>query len=277
MRMSYKQIKWLILIIPTITIGLWEYIRHEYLLSYISMELGNWLTPVIVFLVSILLLTQLFRKMELIQKELNEAKALKAALEERERLAREIHDGIAQSLFLLNTQVNKIEKAQVTDKITFEKLKKNIYRMNTDVRQAIANLRYPATPDSISWMQGISSLMEELERESDLKFQVSWDIPEEQLSVRDKIELLALIRESLFNIRKHANATEVRIEGHIAGEGWQCLIMDNGVGFDRKEQFSSDRYGIKMMQDRAAIMNWYFDIERVAMQTIVMIRKEKTM
>lgn len=277
MRMSYKQIKWLILIIPTITIGLWEYIRHEYLLSFISMELGNWLTPVIVFLVSILLLTQLFRKMELIQKELNEAKALKAALEERERLAREIHDGIAQSLFLLNTQVNKIEKAQVTDKITFEKLKKNIYRMNTDVRQAIANLRYPATPDSISWMQGISSLMEELERESDLKFQLSWDIPEEQLSVRDKIELLALIRESLFNIRKHANATEVRIEGHFAGEGWQCLIMDNGVGFDRKEQFSSDRYGIKMMQDRAAIMNWYFDIERVAMQTIVMIRKEKTM
>ncbi|MFD3257624.1 sensor histidine kinase [Paenibacillus lentus] len=275
--MSYKQIKWLILIIPTITIGLWEYIRHEYLLSYISMELGNWLTPVIVFLVSILLLTQLFRKMELIQKELNEAKALKAALEERERLAREIHDGIAQSLFLLNTQVNKIEKAQVTDKITFEKLKKNIYRMNTDVRQAIANLRYPATPDSISWMQGISSLMEELKRESDLKFQLSWDIPEEQLSVRDKIELLALIRESLFNIRKHANATEVRIEGHFAGEGWQCLIMDNGVGFDRKEQFSSDRYGIKMMQDRAAIMNWYFDIERVAMQTIVMIRKEKTM
>lgn len=277
MRMSYQQIKWLILIIPTITIGLWEYIRHEYLLSYISMELGNWLTPVIVFLVSILLLTQLFRKMELIQKELNEAKALKAALEEREKIAREIHDGIAQSLFLLNTQVNKIEIAQVTDKITFEKLKKNIYRMNTDVRQAIANLRYPATPDSISWMQGISSLIDELEKESDLKFRISWDIPEEQFSVRDKIELLALIRESLFNIRKHANATEIRIEAHVVGEGWQCLIMDNGIGFDRKELVSSDRYGIKMMQDRAAFMNWYFNIERISTQTIVMIRKEKIM
>ncbi|WP_110934417.1 sensor histidine kinase [Paenibacillus bouchesdurhonensis] len=275
--MSYKQIKWLILIIPTITIGLWEYIRHEYLLAYISMELGNWLTPAIVFLVSILLLTQLFRKMELIQKELNEAKALKAALEEREKIAREIHDGIAQSLFLLNTQINKIEQVQVSDKITFEKLKKNIYRMNTDARQAIANLRYPVTPESISWMQGISSILEELERESNLKSRVNWDIPEELLSARDKIELFALIRESLFNIRKHANASEVQIEGHIADKGWQCLIMDDGVGFDRGEQLSSDRYGIKMMQDRAAAMDWYFNIERVAAQTIVMIRKEKTM
>ncbi|MNJ62474.1 hypothetical protein D3C77_583150 [compost metagenome] len=53
--------------------------------------------------------------------------------------------------------------------------------------------------------------------------------------------------------------------------------MDDGVGFDRGEQLSSDRYGIKMMQDRAAAMDWYFNIERVAAQTIVMIRKEKTM
>lgn len=274
MRMSYKQIKWLILIIPTIAIGLWEYIRHEYLLSYISMELGNWLTPVIVFLVSILLLTQLFRKMELIQKELNEAKALKAALEERERIAREIHDGIAQSLFLLNTQVNKIEKAQVTDKITFEKLKKNIFRMNTDVRQAIANLQYPATPDSISWMQGITSLMEELGRESDLKFRVSWDIPEEELSVRDKIELLALIRESLLNIQKHAKANEVQIVGQAAGEGWQCSVSDDGIGFDMHENAGSHHYGIKMMQDRAAMMDWKFHIERSGKRTVVIIRKE---
>ena len=47
--MSYKQMKWLILIIPTLTIGIWEYVRHEFLLPYISMDLGNLLAPVIVF------------------------------------------------------------------------------------------------------------------------------------------------------------------------------------------------------------------------------------
>ena len=39
--LKYKQIKWLILTIPTVTIALWEYIRHEFLLSYITMEIGN--------------------------------------------------------------------------------------------------------------------------------------------------------------------------------------------------------------------------------------------
>jgi len=99
---SYKQIKWLILIIPTLTIGLWEYVRHEFLLPYISMELGNVLAPIIVFLVTILFLTQLFDILERNQKELERAKALQAALEEREKIARELHDGIAQSLFLIN-------------------------------------------------------------------------------------------------------------------------------------------------------------------------------
>ncbi|MEX2103784.1 MAG: sensor histidine kinase, partial [Bacilli bacterium] len=57
--MSYRQIKWLILIIPTLTIGLWEYVRHQFLLPYISMELGNWLAPVIVFVVTITFLLKL--------------------------------------------------------------------------------------------------------------------------------------------------------------------------------------------------------------------------
>ncbi|WP_230202524.1 sensor histidine kinase [Paenibacillus ihumii] len=272
MRLSYHQIKWLILIIPTITIGAWEFVRHEYLLSYISMELGNWLSPVIVFLVSILLLTQLFKWMEHIQAELNEAKALKAALEERERIAREIHDGIAQSLFLLNAQVNKVEKAQVTDKVTFEKLKHNIHRTNTYVRQAIANLRHPAAQDAVSWLQGIGSLVRELEAESDLNIHLSWAIPEDRLSVRDKIELLALIRESLFNIRKHARANEVRITGRVTAEGWRCSVTDDGVGFDLHE-VGSHHYGIKMMQDRAAMMGWGFEIERSGGQTLVTIQK----
>ncbi|SFF45349.1 two-component system, NarL family, nitrate/nitrite sensor histidine kinase NarQ [Paenibacillus algorifonticola] len=59
--MYYKQIKWMILFIPTFTAAIWEYVRHQFLLPYISMDLGNWLTPVLVYVVGITLLTQLFR------------------------------------------------------------------------------------------------------------------------------------------------------------------------------------------------------------------------
>ena len=105
--LKYKQIKWLILTIPTITIALWEYIRHAFLLSYISMDIGNFLSPILVFVVTLVFLRHLFSVLERIQEAVRLEKANKVALIEREKLARELHDGIAQSLFLLSVKVNK--------------------------------------------------------------------------------------------------------------------------------------------------------------------------
>lgn len=272
--MSYKQIKWLILIIPTLTIGIWEYVRHEFLLDYLSMELGNFLAPVIVFLVTILLLTRLFSMMESNQEELNKARALHATMQEREKIARELHDGIAQSLFLLNAQIDRIEKTGNSDNLPYEEFKKSIHRTNTYVREAIANLRHPIDPESVPWMQGLKSLIEDLHKETDLRFEVQWDIPDEALSSKEKIELLASIREALLNIHKHANAKHVKIHAHVTENGWTCTIADDGKGFDPHDITNNNHYGIKIMKDRCSTMRWKFDMLREDGQTIVKVRKE---
>ncbi len=271
--MSYKQIKWLILIIPTLTIGIWEYVRHEFLLPYISMELGNFLAPAVVFLVTIAFLTQLFRMIEQYQEELNQSRSLQAVLEERERIARELHDGIAQSLFFLNAQVAQMER-QPKESVSFEKLKESIFRTNDYVRQAIASLRYTAEVGTIPWMDGLRSLAEEIRRESDLQVEVDWQIPEEMLSPKEKVELLATIREALLNVHKHAEARSVRIEGHWDDDGWVCSVADDGAGFDPSLATVHNRYGLRMMQDRANLMNWRFSLERIDDKTCVKIRKE---
>lgn len=275
--MSYKQIKWLILTIPTLTIGIWEYTRHEFLLPYISMDMGNWLAPVIVFLVSVLFLTKLFQMIEHNQAALNEAKAVQAAMIERERIARELHDGIAQSLFLLNAQIHRIATLQQSAKPIEEslhQLKESVHRTNTYVRQAIANLRYPADPISIPWMQGMQSLMDELQRESELEIKTNWNIPEDMLSAKEKVELLSSIREALMNIHKHAEAQQVRINAFtLEGGGWEVTIIDDGKGFDTRRKFDLNRYGIRMMEDRAKMMNWTFHISRQHQETVVLIRK----
>lgn len=271
--MTYKQMKWLILTIPTLTIGLWEYVRHEHLLPYISMELGNVLAPVVVFAVTMAFLTQLFRMIERHQEELNQTRALQAVLEERERIARELHDGIAQSLFFLSAQISKMEK-QPRDEVCFDTLKESIFRANDYVRQAIASLRYSAEIGQIPWMEGLRSLMEEIRRESDMDIALEWDIPEEMLTPKEKVELLAVIREALLNVHKHAEARRVRVQGYMSETGWECVVADDGKGFDPVASSSSGHYGLRMMKDRADMMNWQFRIERVADETRVTVRKE---
>ncbi|MNZ87659.1 Sensor histidine kinase LiaS [compost metagenome] len=273
--MSYKQIKWLILIIPTLTIGIWEYVRHEFLLDYLSMDFGNVLAPVIVFLVTILLLTRLFSIMESNQEELNKARTLHAAMQERERIARELHDGIAQSLFLLNAQIDRIEKTGNSDNLPFEEFKKSVHRTNTYVREAIANLRHPVDPESVPWMQGLKTLIQDLQKETLLDFEVQWDIPDEALSSKEKIELLASIREALLNIHKHADAKYVTIHAHATENGWTCTIADDGQGFEPHVISDNNHYGIKIMKDRCSTMKWQFDMLREGGLTLVKIRKEK--
>lgn len=274
--MSYRQIKWLILIIPTVTIGLWEYVRHEFLLPYISMELGNILSPVIVFLVTILFLTQLFEILERNHKELEEARALQAVLEEREKIAGELHDGIAQTLFLVNVQVNQLAQSAQVDDEQIRRLRENVRHADSYVRQAIASLREPAEPAAIPWMQSVRSLVKEIERESDLHITLDWQIPEETLSAKEKIELLAIMRESLMNVYKHAAADQVRITGESTeGSGWICRIIDDGIGLPAdRELYDHAHFGIRMMGDRAAKMGWTFSISRMNEETVVHIQKE---
>lgn len=272
--MRYRLIKWLILIIPTLTIGLWEYVRHEFLLPYISMELGNVLAPVIVFVVTMLFLTQLFHIMEQSRKELEEANAMKAVLQERETIAKELHDGIAQSIFLLNVQLERIEHSGDLRPELVQQLKETVRDTNTYVRQAIANLREPAVPAETPWLQGLNSFIQEMKQESDLQFTWDWNIPEEQLSAKEKVELPAIMREALFNIYKHAEADHARISGTMTGDGgWICEIADDGKGFMEEEITKQGKYGITIMRERARRMNWQLDIAKTGKGTIVRIKK----
>lgn len=273
MSLTYKQIKWLILIIPTVTIGLWEYVRHEFLLPYISMELGNLLAPVLVLFVTLLFSTQLFNMIEHIQEELNKAKAIQAVLTEREKLAQQLHDGIAQTLFFLNVQLNDIEKKHVDAEIPINKLKEIVYRANDYVRQAIANLRNSADALTIPWLESVESLISEIIQETKLKIITSWNVPEVKLNAKEKIELLAILRESLLNIYKHAQASQVTIHTDITKSGWICKIIDDGVAFDPNLIQADNHYGLRIMKDRAASMNWTLVMKRVSDQNIIQIVK----
>ena len=119
-------------LIPTVLIGGFEYIRHIYLLPYLSMSIGNLIITLLTFIISFIFATWMFNTIRRINERLVQEQAIRAVYEERNRLYREFHDGIAQTLFFLNIQLKqgKIEEAQTA-----------VAEINNDVRQIIFNLR----------------------------------------------------------------------------------------------------------------------------------------
>ncbi|MCY9670611.1 histidine kinase [Paenibacillus alginolyticus] len=275
--MSYRQIKWLILIIPSLVLTTWEYTRHHFFLDHISMELGNWLSPLIEFTVSLTFLMKLFAMLEATQEELQRERSRQIALKEREKIARELHDDIAQSLFLMSIKMDQLEHVQEDAKQVkqIKELRKTVHQVNEYVRQAISNLRYPTDPDALPWMQYLESMVHDFTTETGIEASWNWHLSEEQLSAKEKVELYASIREALLNVRKHARAKKIWIQAEGYNKNsWSCIVKDDGVGFENDKFGHKDRYGLKIMHERAEEMGWMFQINSEYGKTSVEIRKE---
>jgi len=277
--MARRNIRWFILWIPTLTVGLWEYLRHTLLLPYLSMELGNFLTPFILLAVMLTFVRALFRKLEESEEALRREKEAKAALEERERLAQQLHDGIAQSLFLLAVKLDRLEQAaDAADPAAVRELtgqlRGTVRVMHDDVRQAIANLRQPPSPAEAAWVAPIRELLRETVELTEAEAAFRWEIPDEALTAREKVELHACLREALLNVRKHARATRVAVTGEMTADGgFRCAVTDNGVGFEGDPLARRDRFGLRMVRERAEKMGWSFRLSRRGGETVLELAK----
>ncbi|WP_314733444.1 histidine kinase [Anaerobacillus sp. CMMVII] len=208
------------------------------------------------------------------KEDLEKEKAQKSILEEREKLSRELHDGIAQSLFLVSVKFNQLElkEPQLNDNEVYQKIKKTIQHIHTDVRQAIFNLRNATHEESFHWRSSLNTLIANFKEESKKTVNVNWEIDESIFSAKEKIELYACIKEALMNIRKHAKCENVWISARTLPNGWICKIEDDGL-YIRNGKSSAKGYGLEIMKDRTNSMGWNFSLERNDEKTQVIIRK----
>jgi len=179
-----------------------------------------------------------------------------AILQERQRVAREVHDGLAQTLGYLNVQMGivehllargEVEKAQ-SELDTMAKVTREAYE---DLRQSIADLRMPVAP--------AGSLRRTL-REYVERFSLQTGIPchfeghrgsAASLPAVAEVQLIRIVQEALANVRKHAPNAEVWVAVTSNARAVSVEVRDSGPGFDPAAVPPGGRFGLKTMKERA--------------------------
>lgn len=195
--------------------------------------------------------------------ELAKSAHMSAVIEERQRLARDLHDAVSQQLFALTMMseaaVKQLEKNPATAKAQMEDVVKAALQSQTEMRALLLHLR-PVHLSGDALPTGIHQLISELKQKSQIDFHVS---VQEDLALPDTIEehVFRIIQESLSNILRHAFATDVTINLSKRATELFIHIRDNGKGFDinqRGERKTS--YGLKTMRERSEELGGTFTI-----------------
>ncbi len=203
------------------------------------------------------------------QAQLVEQQRTLAALDERDRVSRDLHDGLAQvmSSISLQTQAAQTLLAQGHDEAANSSLASVLQLSrdaNADIRNFILGLRTPQTSASPDLFSTLVDFLREYGEQSDI--QASLSIPSDYsfpaLAPAAEEQVLRIIQESLANTRKHAQAHKVEILFSADERSLQVAIMDDGVGFDIHQQQSDElpHFGMNMMRDRVKILGGRLDV-----------------
>jgi NarL family two-component system sensor histidine kinase YdfH len=188
---------------------------------------------------------------------------------ERQRMARELHDTLAQGVAGLVLQLEAIKAHLAAE---------NTERAAAIVEQSIARARSTLAESRavIDDLRSASTNVTELVREKVERFKQSTGIPceleisvsENQLPAETLNHAMNILSESLTNIARHAEATKVKVEFVIQNQSLQLEVRDNGKGFDVKQE-TKGHYGLVGMHERARLTGGMLSIASDAGGTCV--------
>ena len=190
---------------------------------------------------------------------------IQAQEDERKRVAREIHDGTAQSLTNIFLRLEFCEKMWDlnVDRVRPELIElKEVVRENLqDLRKIIFDLR-PQALDDLGLLPTLKRYIADYEERYQLPVRLITLGLDKRLEPYLEVTLFRLIQEALTNIRKHAKASDVIVKLEISSSFVTAQIKDNGQGFDLEavQNKSHDSYGLIHMRERVELINGEFSI-----------------
>ncbi len=176
-----------------------------------------------------------------------------ATADERQRLAREMHDGVAQDIASLGYLVDALAAKPATPQQAqqFQVLRERVSHVVAEVRQSVLTLR-TSVGESESLGAAISSVARNLSEVSGIPIHVTLDEHTTRLRPAVEAELYRITQEAMNNAIKHAKATAIRVHCQVHAPAASITITDDGRGL---QQARSDSHGLQIMQERALLVD----------------------
>lgn len=190
-----------------------------------------------------------------------------ATVTERDRLAREVHDGLAQALALIRMRLHGLEEAVArrdTDRgrAIIGELRDVVGRTSQEVRQAIFDLRVMVSRD-LGLVPTLTEYLHEFSVDSGIRVDLNADGDAFEFAPDVEVQLIRILQEALTNVRRHARATNVSVRLEHLGDAARLIVTDNGCGFDPALPVGDEqpRFGLVTMRERAEATGGKFRVE----------------
>jgi len=180
--------------------------------------------------------------------------------EERNRIARELHDETAQSLIAMTNSLDKLvskgNKIPKEVKKSIRQLQKDIDNVLVGIRRFIQDLRPPSL-EYLGLIPALRELVFQIKMEQSLAVDLSVEGTPADFTKKEELLIYRIVQEALNNVWKHSKATKVDVV--IQFRDWETTVTvsDNGSGFEQQEGLGlarSGKLGLVGMQERARLL-----------------------
>jgi signal transduction histidine kinase len=187
-----------------------------------------------------------------------------AVLEERQRLARELHDSVTQALYSVTLYADAARMSFSAKK--WESLERNLREVSSMAREAIYDMRLlvfelrPFMLEKEGLASALRARLAAVEGRAGLKTEVLVE-GERRLPIAVEAEIYRIAQERLNNVVKHAKASEVTILLKYGEDTVSLELMDDGSGFDTQTASRSGGVGLQGIQERVQQLGGSLEIE----------------
>lgn len=184
--------------------------------------------------------------------------------EERRRISRELHDGLAPSLAAMGNRLRVCQQLVRSDP---QRAEGELGEMASGLKQHIQEIRHliydlrPSTLDQLGLAEALKQLLNRYRQESDVEVFFT-SSGTENLTPLAEVTVLRVIQECLSNVEKHAEASEVRVNVTLTDGELEAVVQDNGNGFDYEATSALGLgVGLLSMQERAGRVGGRIEVD----------------